>query len=143
MLRGILRRVGSETGSVAIEFALTLPILLAITFGTVGFGLHMSARLTLEQIAGEAARASVAGLDDGERAELAEEAVADRLAAYGGVVNPALVVVDVGADPGDSDRFRVALTYDVGGLGIGAFSAFVPLPDLTITASAIVANGGT
>jgi len=143
MLRDLLRRGASETGSVAIEFALTLPILLAITFGTVGFGLYMSARLTLEQVAGEAARASVAGLDEDERSALAEAAVADRLAAYGGVVNPDLVSVDVGADPGDSDRFRVILTYDVGGLGIGAFSAFVPLPDLTISAGAIVANGGT
>jgi Flp pilus assembly protein TadG len=45
-----------DRGSVAVEFALLLPVLLLIVFGTIDFGRLINAQITLTQAAGEGAR---------------------------------------------------------------------------------------
>lgn len=45
-----------DRGSVAVEFALLLPLLLLIVFGTIDFGRAINAQITLTQAAREGAR---------------------------------------------------------------------------------------
>lgn len=49
-------RISQDRGSVAVEFALLLPILLLIVFGIVDFGRALNAQITLTQAAREGAR---------------------------------------------------------------------------------------
>jgi Flp pilus assembly protein TadG len=50
-----------DRGSVAVEFALLLPILLLLVFGVVDFGRAISAQITLTQAAREGARLAALG----------------------------------------------------------------------------------
>ena len=50
-----------ERGSVAVEFALLLPILLLLVFGVVDVGRAISAQITLTQAAREGARLAALG----------------------------------------------------------------------------------
>jgi len=50
-----------DRGSVAVEFALLLPVLLLIIFGVIDFGRAISAQITLTQAAREGARLASLG----------------------------------------------------------------------------------
>jgi Flp pilus assembly protein TadG len=56
MTRRPAKRHASDRGSVAVEFALLLPMLLLIVFGIVDFGRALNAQITLTQAAREGAR---------------------------------------------------------------------------------------
>ena len=54
-----IRRVGSESGAVLIEFALVFPLLLLVTLGIVDFGLLFQRYEVLTNAAREGARVAV------------------------------------------------------------------------------------
>ncbi len=58
------RRITSDRGAAAVEFALLLPMLLLIVFGIVDFGRAINAQITLTQAAREGARALSLGQAD-------------------------------------------------------------------------------
>ena len=62
-----------EEGAVAVEFALVLPLLLAILLGIVCFGQYFSIAHSLQQLAAESARHSVLELSEANRMAKAEE----------------------------------------------------------------------
>lgn len=53
-----------DRGSVAVEFALLLPVLLLIIFGVIDFGRAISDQITLTQAAREGARLASLGYSD-------------------------------------------------------------------------------
>ena len=59
----------------AVEFALVLPFFIALVFGIIIFGSYLAVVHGVQQLAAEAARSSVAGLTDSERASLAQSYV--------------------------------------------------------------------
>ncbi|KRS11500.1 hypothetical protein XM53_16280 [Roseovarius atlanticus] len=59
------------TGAVAIEFMLIAPILFALILGIITLGFYMGVSHSVHQLAAGAARASVAGLDEIERRDIA------------------------------------------------------------------------
>lgn len=52
---------GHDRGATAVEFALLLPLLLLIVFGTIDFGRALNAQITLTQAAREGARLAALG----------------------------------------------------------------------------------
>ena len=71
-----------RSGASAVEFALMLPLFLAIIFGIVVFGSYLAMVHGVQQLAAEAARSSVAGISDTERNSLATNYVAANAATY-------------------------------------------------------------
>jgi Flp pilus assembly protein TadG len=55
-LRGFNACAARERGAVAVEFALLVPILVALVFGLIDFGRAYNEQITLTQIAREGAR---------------------------------------------------------------------------------------
>jgi hypothetical protein len=53
-----------EDGAAAVEFALLLPLLVLLLFGSIQFGLAFNARIQATNAAREAARMAVVGIDD-------------------------------------------------------------------------------
>ena len=60
----IAMRSGEEDGAAAVEFALLLPLLVALLFGFIQFGIAFNDRIQATNAAREAARLAVVGIDD-------------------------------------------------------------------------------
>lgn len=128
-------------GSAAVEFALVTPLLLLLFGGITVFGICLGAAHNLRQIAAEAARASVAGVTDSERASLAQGTV-DRSLSTGAMFRPGSVAVQVGSNPLDTTLYTVTLRFDATTLGLNAFSRILPLLPSLLTSTVSVRKGG-
>lgn len=131
-----------DDGTAAIEFALVLPIFLVLLLGILAYGIYFAAAHGTAQLAAEAARASVAGLTDTERSNIAKATVAKNAASYGMILDATKVTVVAAPLAGDATEFRVAVSYNAVDLPIWSFTPFLPLPSSTIVQSAIVKRGG-
>ena len=80
------RRPRRERGAAMVEFALILPIFVALVFGIISYGYMLSYRQSLGQAASEGARAAAvlpSGLSDAARLAKATEVLNDALVSYG------------------------------------------------------------
>jgi Flp pilus assembly protein TadG len=111
----------------AIEFAIIAPLLFAILFATVAFGVQYSTRVAITYAAAEGGRAAVAGLNDAERATLAKTAINNTLTALSPLVDTtkATVTVNLGSE-GINKTISISIAY-----GDTRFAQMPFLPDLT------------
>lgn len=130
-------RNANRSGSIAVEFAFIAPILMAMLFGIVAFGMVISINNGIQQLVAEAARASVAGLSDTERASLAQAYVGTNASAYP-FIKPSRLTLNTSAGP---STFQVSITYDMSDSVAFAMPKFIPLPSPVVTRSAVVQTG--
>jgi Flp pilus assembly protein TadG len=99
-------------GNVSIEFAVLLPVFLALLFGMIVFGIQYSVRIALTYAAAEGGRAAVAGLDDPERQALALAAVQRTLQSLAPLVDPDEADIQIAfAAEGDGEEITVNIGY--------------------------------
>ena len=138
---GCLRRGATDArGGSAVEFALIMPLLVTLLFGICTYGIYLGAAHNLRAIAAEAARATVAGISDDERASLARERV--RTALAGSFFKSDMVGVEVGPDPADAMLFNVTLVVESRRLGLTGLSGLVPMPPSLLRSTVSVRRGG-
>jgi Flp pilus assembly protein TadG len=135
------RPLDDRSGASAVEFALIAPVLLVFLVGVLVYGLYFGAASSVQQLAADAARASVAGLTDEERAAIARQHVADGSRSYV-LLDPARAAVSARPSTADPNLFEVAVSYDASTLSIWAFEGLIPLPSRTIRRSAAIQRGG-
>ncbi len=129
-----LSRIGPDTGgAVLIEAAAALSILIVLLAGIVTYGLWLTAAATLQQVANEAARATLGALDADERDHLAHRAIVHSLL-RGRLIDAEKVAIDTSAGDG---FYTVTLTYDTSAAALFS-NSIVPLPDAAITRTASV-----
>lgn len=133
--------LGSERGTAAIEFAICLPVFLLIVFGLMAYGIYLGAAHSVEQLAADAARASVAGLSDGERTSIARDHVALHAPDYP-LLTASDVSVEAGPSPNDATQFRVLVRFDSSELPIWVMSGLVPMPSQVIERTSTIKRGG-
>ena len=126
-------------GATAVEFAFVAPILLALVFGIVAFGAVISVDNGLQQLAAEAARASVAGLTDAERAQLAQASLTTNAPTYP-FIDPGKLKL-ISSSP-TATSFQVKVQYDMSGLFAYRLLSNLPLPSPATARSAVVQRGG-
>lgn len=131
--------IPDRCGATAVEFALVSPILVVLLFGLVGFGAIISVDNGLQQLVAEAARASVAGLSDAERAQLAQASLTANAKSYP-FIDPTRINL-VTSDP-TASSFQVTVRYDMSGLFAYRMLAGLPLPSPAVARSAVVQRGG-
>lgn len=143
-VNSLLHRVyASRSGVAAIEFAIVAPVLLLILIGIIVYGLYFGTVHAVQQLAADSARASVAGLTDSERVQLAS-----RHALLGAgnffLLDRSRLKVEANADADDvsGSTFVVTLTYDASNLPIYTFGKLVALPPPMISRSASIRRGG-
>ncbi|MDP2357312.1 MAG: pilus assembly protein [Beijerinckiaceae bacterium] len=95
----------------ALEFALVLPLFMLIFFGVVVFGSVFIQKVGLQQLASEAARASVAGLTHEERVRLATAFLNTYASGYPLLSDERLAIFT--QTSGDGSAFTVQVKYDL------------------------------
>ena len=142
--RGAKRhRPFGEAGVAAIEFALVAPIFLVLMFGIVVYGFYFGTCIALAHAASEGARASVAGITAGERANFAEAQVRAIFARYAPLLSDDPAHLQIAAAPAsEPGLFQVTVRYDLSDRNFSRFSGLFPLPSEQPQATVIAANGG-
>jgi Flp pilus assembly protein TadG len=133
--------VRDRRGASAIEFAIVLPVFLLIVLGILTYGIYLGSVHSVEQLAADAARASVAGLSDGERVQIAKQHVTTNADGYP-LLNASKIAVEAGPSPLDSSQFRVLVRFDASDLPIWVMSGIVPMPDRIIERTSVIKRGG-
>lgn len=133
--------LSNNRGASAVEFAVVLPVLLVVLCGIYGYGVYIGASHSVAQLAADAARASVAGLSDEEREQIASEHVARSAGDYL-LLTADKVKVTAAPSPGDPSIFQVAVNFDAADLPIFGLEHVLPLPSKTIMRTASIRRGG-
>ncbi|WP_260923823.1 TadE family protein [Novosphingobium sp. 9] len=116
-----------------VEAALVMPVLIVLLLGIVTYGSWFMAAHSLQEVANDAARASMAGLTATERQTLVNTTVANSVL-YQGTLNPSLVTI---ATAQDNAYYRVTLTYNAAKSSMYQ-NALIPLPSGNIVRNAVV-----
>ena len=140
-MRRVLGFRRDRGGAGAVEFALVAPVFLAILLGIVAYGSMTALGHGLQQLAGEAARASLAGITDAERAAIAQAYVSTNLGRYGVLERARLQVTAIGS-AAPENTFEVALTYDLRDLSAARLAPWLPAVGTEMRRAAVVQRGG-
>lgn len=138
-LASALRRETYATS--AIEFAILAPVFLLMLFGFIAYTIYFSAAHSIQQLAADAARVSIAGVDEPER-NLLVSGFIERNAADYLLVDPHRLEFEIGEKDGDPDQYQVAIRYDASGLPIWNLYLPLPLPSRTISFVSSIRKGG-
>ncbi len=141
MLPALSRFSRNQRATTAIEFAFVAPILLLLLVGIMGYGYVFGIYHSIQQIAAEAARSSVSGLDDTERSRIARDFITAHAGSYA-FIDPTKLRVRTGQTGPQMQSFEVAVAYDMSGSVYDSLSRMVSLPQPMIERRAIVQRGG-
>jgi Flp pilus assembly protein TadG len=130
-----------ENAASAVEFAIVAPLFFMVLFGIVIFGSYLAVVHGIQQLAAEAARSSIAGLSDSERASLAASYVSSNASSYA-LIDPTRLAVNAAASASDANVFVVTVSYDDSNSFVFSLPSLVPTPPTTIVASAAIPRGG-
>ncbi|GEM_PF-116345 len=139
--RKLPRWLRDRSGVAAIEFAIVGPLFFMVLLGVLIFAMYFGTVHSVQQLAAEAARATVQGLSEAERTELAKTQVASIVGSYP-LIDPNYLTVSAAASPNDANLFNVSISYDASRSIVFAFEGLIPMPPKTIARSAVVRRGG-
>lgn len=136
----VWRFAGDRSGTSAVEFAIIAPVFILMIVGMLAYGIYFGAANSVQQIAADAARTSIAGLNATERNTLVTAFIEGNAGAYV-FIDPADVDFTIGDDASDPSQYKVTVTYDASGLPIWLLP--VPMPGKTISFTSTIRLGGT
>ena len=138
----ILKRFRHEMGgAAAVEFAIVSSCFLLLLLGILAFGTVFIVYGGVQQLAAEGARASVAGLSDTERDQLARSYIAGKLPTYAYLDSRRLTVsTSSGGTP--ANTFTVAIDYDLSASAVAQFATIVQIPMPTLHRASSIQWGG-
>lgn len=122
-----------ERGSVLIEAAFAVPLLVMLLTGILAYGSIFMLAHNLQQAANDAARSAVAGLTPTERRALVDQSIDAARASFPA---PRADTIDVGVQE-NGGYYRVTLTYNLANAPVIA-SVPLPISKSTIQRSAVV-----
>ena len=128
-------------GTSAVEFAILAPLFILLIMGMIAFGIYFGAMHSVQQIAADAARTAIAGLNETERQTLAQRFI-DVNAGHYVFIDSSRLDVEVSDNPDDPQQFIVAIQYDARDLPIWRLLTSLPLPGTTISRSSTIRIGG-
>jgi len=136
-IRSLLR---CRSGSSAVEFAIIAPVLLLMLFSLIGYGIYLAAAHAVQQIAADAVRTAVAGLDASERQKLVQEYLTKSTMDYA-LLDKKNFTTKVQSDPSNPNQFTVSIEYDASTLPIFSLYSYA-MPDKHIRRYSTMRIGG-
>jgi Flp pilus assembly protein TadG len=128
-------------GASAVEFAIIAPFFIFMLLGMIAYGIYLGAAHGVQQLAADAARMAVAGLNTSERVTLVKSYVARNAVNYA-FIDPLRLQLEVRDSPTDPNLVVVRLRYDSSELPIWNLLTNLPLPNKIITRSSTIRVGG-
>ena len=128
-------------GAAALEFAILAPAFLLLGAGMLAYAIYFGAAHSVQQLAADAARTSIAGLSASERDTLVG-AFLDANADGYVLIDRSALSYAVAASASDANEYSVTLSYDATALPIWNLYLPLPLPSRTITYSSVIRLGG-
>ncbi len=114
---------------------------MVLLFGILIYGSYLVMVHGVQQLAAEAARSSIAGLSDSERASLAQNYVTTNVSYYP-LIAPDRISVNAAASTADANVFVVTVSYDDSNSFIYFLPQLVPMPAPMIVRAAAIPRGG-
>ena len=133
--------VPDTRGTAALEFAILTPVFLLMLTGMLAYGLYFGAAHGLQQLAADAARTAIAGLDEAERNSLVTDFIEANTQNYP-LLDRRQMEVEIGDDPDDPNQYVVRLRYDASVLPIWNLYPPLPLPSPQMVYGATIRRGG-
>ncbi|TIM43225.1 TadE/TadG family type IV pilus assembly protein [Mesorhizobium sp.] len=140
-LKRKLHQFREPSGTSAIEFALLAPIFILLLLGMVAYGIYFGASHSVQQIAADAARTAIAGLNEDERQALVTSFVATNAAGYPFVDSDKLTY-QAKDSTADGNQFVVSIQYDARNLPVWNLFPALPMPGTTISRQSTIRVGG-
>ena len=135
------RKYGKEDGVAAVEFAILTPVLLLMLLGMLAYGIYFGAAHSVQQLAADAARTSIAGLDANERDSLVRTFIDNNARDYV-FIDARKLTYAIGDKPGDASQYLVTIRYDASELPIWNLGVPLPSPGRTIGFTSVIRKGG-
>lgn len=126
-------------GTSAVEFAIIAPVFLLLVFGMIAYGIYLGAVHSVQQMAADAARTAIAGLDEAERKALAQRYIELNGAGYV-LIDQEKLVISVKDSAVDPQQFIVAIAYDAKDLPV--WNLIPGMPSQTIYRTSTIRVGG-
>ncbi|MEW9615129.1 TadE/TadG family type IV pilus assembly protein [Shinella sp. S4-D37] len=139
-MRTLPNLIKDRAGTSALEFAIIAPLFFLILFTLIAYGIYLSVTHAVQQVAADAARTAVAGLNPAERILLVNHYLNASHFDYA-FLDRARMQVDVTDDPSNPEQFTVRIVYDSGDLPIWNLFTFA-LPSQRIERYSTVRVGG-
>lgn len=131
----------STSGSLAVEFALIAPILLASMLGMIAYGIYFGAAHSVQQLSADSARIAVAGISSSEREQLVKAYISKNSGDYM-FLNPSAITVQVADALADPTQSNISIRYDAKNLPIWNLYLPLPLPEKIISRTSTIRIGG-
>lgn len=128
-------------GATAVEFAFVAPVFLFITFGMMAYAIYFGTAHSVQQIAADAARTAIAGMDETERQNLVTQFIAANAKTYT-FIDPGKISFAVGDSDLDINQLAVSISYDASNLPIWSILPAALMPSQTITRKMEIRVGG-
>jgi Flp pilus assembly protein TadG len=128
----------SERASAAVEFAIIGPVLILLMMGIFTYGGYFLTAHTIQQMANDAARSAIAGLDDEERLSLARASARSSLAGQN-YMRGQISALEIDRN---GNTLAVRVTYDASEDLYWSFESLLPTPAPEIARSATIRLGG-
>ncbi|MDS7597109.1 TadE/TadG family type IV pilus assembly protein [Agrobacterium tumefaciens] len=139
MRKGV-RLFRDRSGSSAVEFAIVAPIFFLVLLTMIAYGIYLMAAYSVQQVAADAARTAVAGLNTAERQKLARDFVTQSNLNYA-FMDKNHFTISVDGDPGNANQFTVKVEYDARDLPIWSLYSYT-LPEPVIRRFSTIRIGG-
>ncbi|MFK3779193.1 TadE/TadG family type IV pilus assembly protein [Agrobacterium sp. NPDC089420] len=139
-MRNGVRLFRDRSGSSAVEFAIVAPIFFLVLLTMIAYGIYLMAAYSVQQVAADAARTAVAGLNTTERQQLARDFIARSNLGYA-FMDKKRFTVDVATDPANANQFTVKVEYDARDLPIWSLYSYT-LPEPVIRRFSTIRIGG-
>ncbi|KLE35891.1 TadE/TadG family type IV pilus assembly protein [Aurantiacibacter luteus] len=118
------RLLADETGTALIEAAICIPLVITLMVGAMNYGMWFMAAHSVQQAANEAARASLAAIDEEDREAIVEYTIEEGVL-NAGAVRAEFVEWETSLE---DNRFTVHVSYDIAHNPL-LTSSLVPMPE--------------
>ena len=129
--------IANRRGASIVEFALLLPVLAGFLYGIMAYGQYFLLAHSVQELANDAARATIGGLTTDERRTIATASVTAELPSLG-TMSANRVTTQVYEDGG---VVTVRVRLDASNVGLFR-TPLVPMPDSMIERRAVIHAGG-